>query len=354
MSKSSNSKYLANNYRFRHSYATTTPRDVDNLISIQTKSYADFLQTGVETQGRLDIGLQSVFNSVFPISDFNGRATLEFLRYDLQEPTNDVDECREKGLNYASQLKVQVRMNIFELDEETKIPHFSHSQKQQVFFGDIPLMTENGTFIVNGTERVVVSQLHRSPGVFFSNKVSKTTLEQKTVLTARIIPNRGSWIDFEFDTKDRLHVRIDRKKKLPAIYLLLALGYDFNELLRYFYPTEKFLAARKIEKITKEQKSALEKLAEKYQEDSEDEVTTSVITMVAKNCEEGMLLAEDNYQLIKKELKKTPFDSKEGARCTPSCLSCYLMKGFPTASPRDLRETVLIEGGCGELKPSLS
>ena len=148
MSKSSNSKYLANNYRFRHSYATTTPRDVDNLISIQTKSYSDFLQTGVQPEERLDIGLQSVFNSVFPISDFNGRATLEFLRYDLQEPANDVDECREKGLNYASQLKVQVRMNIFELDEETKIPHFSHSQKQQVFFGDGYRSVARVTFII--------------------------------------------------------------------------------------------------------------------------------------------------------------------------------------------------------------
>ena len=327
MSKSSDSKYLANNYRFRHSYATTTPRDVDNLISIQTKSYADFLQTGVDVEERLDIGLQSVFNSVFPISDFNGRANLEFLRYDLQEPSNDVDECREKGLNYASQLKVQVRLNIFELDEETKIPHFSHSQKQQVFFGDIPLMTENGTFIVNGTERVVVSQLHRSPGVFFSNKISKTTLEQKTVLTARIIPNRGSWIDFEFDTKDRLHVRIDRKKKLPAIYLLLALGYDFNELLRYFYPTERFIAARKIEAITGDQKKKLEELAEKYADDVENQVLYSVAVMVANNCKEEMLIAEDNYQTIKKALKKEPFTSQEGFWIKRSTQET-LLKGF--------------------------
>ncbi|MEC7986181.1 MAG: DNA-directed RNA polymerase subunit beta, partial [Myxococcota bacterium] len=235
------SDFLANNYRFRHSYAKTLPwREVDNLIRIQTSSYEEFLQTGVSPEERRNVGLQAVFNSVFPIHDFNERASLEFSKYELQEPTSDVDECREKGQTYAAQLKVHVRMNIFEEDEETKEKIFSHSQRQQVFFGDIPLMTENGTFIINGTERVVVSQLHRSPGVFFSNKVSKTTLEQKTVLTARIIPNRGSWIDFEFDTKDRLFVRIDRRKKLPAIYLLLALGYDMNQLLSYFYPTEVF------------------------------------------------------------------------------------------------------------------
>ena len=235
------SKLLANNYRFRHSYATTLPAlDVENLISIQIKSYHDFLQAGVDPEDRNSVGLQEVFNSVFPIHDFNGRATLEFLKYELQEPTNDVDECREKGLTYAAQLKVMVCMNIFEEDEETNEKLFMHAQKQQVFFGDVPLMTENGTFIINGTERVVVSQLHRSPGVFFSYKMSKTTLEQKQVLTARIIPNRGSWIDFEFDTKDRLHVRIDRRKKLPAVYLLLALGYDIKQLLSYFYPVETF------------------------------------------------------------------------------------------------------------------
>ena len=155
MSTSSDSKYLANNYRFRHSYATTIPKEVDNLISIQTQSYADFLQDGVPSEKREAIGLQSVFTSVFPISDFNGKAVLEFLNYELQEPSNDVDECREKGLTYAAQLKVTVRMNIFDLEEETKIPIFSHAQKQQVFFGDIPLMTENGTFIVNGTDHPI-------------------------------------------------------------------------------------------------------------------------------------------------------------------------------------------------------
>jgi DNA-directed RNA polymerase subunit beta len=327
VSKSSNSKYLANNYRFRHSYATTIPKEVDNLISIQTRSYAGFLQTGVNPEDREDVGLQSVFNSVFPISDFNGKATLEFLRYDLQKPNNDVDECREKGLTYAAQLKVQVRMNIFDLDEETKEPHFSHAQKQQVFFGDIPLMTENGTFVVNGTERVVVSQLHRSPGVFFSNKISKTTLEQKTVLTARIIPNRGSWIDFEFDTKDRLHVRIDRRKKLPAIYLLLALGYDFNQLLRYFYPTEKFLTARQILVVTSEEKDTLRKLEESLVDDVEQSALHSIVKKTLLNCEEGMLIAEDCFQILHKALQKSPFETESGywvKRSTKETLS----KGF--------------------------
>ena len=364
MSTSSDSKYLANNYRFRHSYATTPPKEVDNLISIQTQSYADFLQAGIHAEKREDIGLQSVFTSVFPISDFNGKAVLEFLNYELQEPSNDVDECREKGLTYAAQLKVTVRMNIFDLEEETKEPIFSHAQKQQVFFGDIPLMTENGTFIVNGTERVVVSQLHRSPGVFFSNKISKTTLEQKTVLTARIIPNRGSWIDFEFDTKDRLHVRIDRRKKLPAIYLLLALGYDMKQLLRYFYPTDRFLAAREIQNVTEDQIKALESLEEKFsleekvaelsilhsviaqcrflnsqkaklealREKEENELTPKQRkerSQLEKQIHDASYIAEDVFQILRRATpkNKNPFEAEKGfwiKRTTKETLS----KGF--------------------------
>jgi DNA-directed RNA polymerase subunit beta len=233
------SKLLANNYRFRRSFAKTRAAiDFDNLIAIQLRSYAEFLQSEVDTVERNNVGLQNVFKSIFPIQDFKGECDLDFVYYKLEDPKHDVDECRERGQTFAAQLKVCVCLNSFTLDEETEELEFNNSIQEEVFFCDLPLMTKNGTFIINGTERVIVSQLHRSPGVFFSRKKVKTTAAVREVLTARIIPNRGSWIDFEFDTKDILHVRIDRRRKLPATILLRALGYDTSQLLSYFYEVE--------------------------------------------------------------------------------------------------------------------
>jgi DNA-directed RNA polymerase subunit beta len=234
------SKLLANNYRFRRSFAKTRAAlDFDNLIAIQLRSYAEFLQSSVNAENRRSLGLQNVFKSIFPIQDFKGECDLDFVYYKLEDPKHDVNECRERGQTYAAQLKVCVCLNSFTLDEETEILEFNNSIQEEVFFCDLPLMTKNGTFIINGTERVIVSQLHRSPGVFFSRKKIKTTAAVREVLTARIIPNRGSWIDFEFDTKDILHVRIDRRRKLPATILLRALGYDTSQLLSYFYDVER-------------------------------------------------------------------------------------------------------------------
>jgi len=233
--------FLANNYRFRRSFAKTLPAvDVENLISIQRESYEKFLQLSVPPMEREDIGLQGVFKSVFPIQDFSQRASLQFVSYDLEEPKYDVEECRERGMTFTSPVKVTVRLVVWDVDSESGTRSVSYIKEHEVFFGEIPLMTANGTFIVNGTERVVVSQLHRSPGIFFDAGKSKTGTSGKTIFSARIIPNRGSWIDFEFDTKDILYVRIDRRRKLPATVLLRALGYSTEELLNYFYESERF------------------------------------------------------------------------------------------------------------------
>ena len=229
---------LANNARFRRSFQKVEKViDVHNLIEIQKKSYGDFLQADVDVSKRETKGLQAVFNSVFPIEDFNQTASLQFVSYTFEKPKYEVDECRQRGMTYAAPLKVTVRLVVWDVDEETEAQNIRDIKEQEVYFGELPIMTENGTFIVNGTERVVVSQLHRSPGVFFDSKY-KTTYSGKVIFSARIIPNRGSWVDFEFDTKDLLYVRIDRRRKLPATVLLRALGYGTEEILNYFYNTE--------------------------------------------------------------------------------------------------------------------
>jgi DNA-directed RNA polymerase subunit beta len=231
---------LANNFCFRLSYAKTPPVvEVENLIEVQKASYEQFLQRNVESGDRETIGLQAVFKSVFPIQDFSNRASLQFVNYDLEQPKYDVDECRERGMTFSAPLKVTVRLIVWDVDPDTDARTVSNIKEQEVYFGEIPLMTENGTFIINGTERVIVSQLHRSPGIFFDLQQAKTGAGGKPVFSARIIPNRGSWIDFEFDSKDILYVRIDRRRKLPATVLLRALGYSTEELLNYFYERER-------------------------------------------------------------------------------------------------------------------
>jgi len=235
---------LANNYRYRRNFTKTLPAiEVENLISIQRQSYEEFLQLSVDAEERVGVGLEAVFRSVFPIQDFSNRASLQFVSYGLETPKYDVNECRERGMTYSAPLKVTVRLVVWDVDAETETRTVSNIKEQEVYFGEIPLMTEHGTFIVNGTERVVVSQLHRSPGIFFSAGKSKTSTSNKTVFSARIIPNRGSWIDFEFETKDILYVRIDRRRKLPATVLLRALGYTTEELLNYFYQRERYTFA---------------------------------------------------------------------------------------------------------------
>ena len=194
-----------------------------NLIDVQRSSYDTFLQMDIPVNERGDHGLQETFRSVFPIEDFAGRAKLEFVSYDLETPKYDVEECQQRGLTYASPLKVTLRLEVWEEDEDTGARSIRDIKEQDVYMGDMPLMTSNGTFIVNGTERVIVSQMHRSPGVFFDHDRGKTHASGKFLFAARVIPYRGSWLDFEFDAKDILNVRIDRKRKLPATTLMMAL-----------------------------------------------------------------------------------------------------------------------------------
>jgi DNA-directed RNA polymerase subunit beta len=206
-----------------------------NLIEVQKASYDQFLLVKEPVGGRPDEGLQAVFKSVFPISDFSNSSMLEFVKYEFEPPKYDVDECRQRGMTYAAPLKVTLRLIVFDIDEETAARSVKDIKEQDVYMGDIPLMTNNGTFIVNGTERVIVSQMHRSPGVFFDHDKGKTHSSGKLLFAARIIPYRGSWLDIEFDAKDIVYARIDRRRKIPVTSLLFALGLDGEEILRTFY-----------------------------------------------------------------------------------------------------------------------
>ena len=254
---------LTNRKRVRKSFgriAEVAP--MPNLIEVQKSSYDHFLQIGVPNDERQDVGLQEVFKTVFPIKDFSEISMLEFVRYELETPKFDVDECQQRGLTFAAPLKVTLRLVVWDVDEFTGAKSIRDIKEQEVYMGDMPLMTQNGTFVINGTERVIVSQMHRSPGVFFDHDKGKTHSSGKYLFAARVIPYRGSWLDFEFDAKDILYVRIDRRRKLPASTLLLALisgeceayleecevggeevernkvyGMTSEEILDYFYDT---------------------------------------------------------------------------------------------------------------------
>jgi DNA-directed RNA polymerase subunit beta len=209
--------------------------EMPNLIEVQKTSYDQFLQVDKPEGGRVDEGLQAVFSSVFPIKDFSENSLLEYVDYHFEEPKYDVEECQQRSMTYAAPLKVTLRLIVFDVDQETGAKSVKDIKEQDVYMGDIPLMTDHGTFVVNGTERVIVSQMHRSPGVFFDHDKGKTHSSGKLLFAARVIPYRGSWLDFEFDAKDIIHVRIDRRRKLPATSLLYALGLDQEAILDYFY-----------------------------------------------------------------------------------------------------------------------
>ena len=209
--------------------------EMPNLIEVQKASYDQFLMVEEPKGGRPEEGLQAVFKSVFPISDFAGTAFLEFVRYEFEAPKYDVDECRQRGMTFAAPLKVTLRLIVFDVDEDTGAKSVKDIKEQDVYMGDMPLMTDNGTFIVNGTERVIVSQMHRSPGVFFDHDKGKSHSSGKLLFAARIIPYRGSWLDIEFDAKDIVYARIDRRRKIPVTSLMFALGLDGEEILETFY-----------------------------------------------------------------------------------------------------------------------
>lgn len=233
---------IANNPLLRKNFAKIKKIiDIPNLIDIQKNSYKRFLQIDIPAEARKYSGLEAVFKSVFPIRDFSETASLEYVSYSLGIPKYDVEECHQRGMTFAAPMKVRVRLVVWDLNKETGAKSIRDIKEQEVYFGEIPLMTENGTFIINGTERVIVSQLHRSPGVFYDHDKGKTHSSGKVLYSARVIPYRGSWLDFEFDHKDILYVRIDRRRKMPATVLLKALGYSTEELLNYFYKSEEIL-----------------------------------------------------------------------------------------------------------------
>ncbi|MDD5267901.1 MAG: DNA-directed RNA polymerase subunit beta [Methylococcales bacterium] len=227
--------------RIRNNFGKSTEvLEVPYLLATQINSYAGFLQSGVSPNKRIDTGLHAAFSSVFPIDSHSGYAVLEYVKYRLGEPTFDVRECQQRGATYAAPLRVLVRLVIYDKEAPANAKVVKDIREQEVYMGELPLMTDNGTFVINGTERVIVSQLHRSPGVFFDHDKGKTHSSGKLLFNARVIPYRGSWLDFEFDHKDCVYVRIDRRRKIPATILLRGLGYDNEEMINIFFETNKF------------------------------------------------------------------------------------------------------------------
>src|SRR5574344_353702 len=211
--------------------------DMPNLIDVQTGSYASFINNFDANGERCEFGLEEVFKSIFPIKDFSGNGELEFVKYELEEPKYDEEECIKRDMTFAAPIRATLRLVVWDIDETTGAKSIHDIKEQDVYMGDIPLMTDKGTFIFNGTERVVVSQMHRSPGVFFDSDGGKTISTGKKLFSARIIPYRGSWLDFEFDAKDMVYARIDRRRKLPVTTLLYALGMDQDAIMSAFYET---------------------------------------------------------------------------------------------------------------------
>ena len=261
--------------------------DIPYLLSIQIDSYRQFTQAGTAVEERLDQGLHAAFKSVFPIVSYSGKALLEYVSYDLGKPTFDVKECQLRGSTYSVSLRVKVRLILY--DKESSTQTIKDIKEQEVYMGEIPLMTESGTFVINGTERVVVSQLHRSPGVFFDHDRGKTHSSGKLLYSARVIPYRGSWLDFEFDPKDMVYVRIDRRRKLPATILLRALGYSSEEILGMFYESNSFKVSK-----GKEPTISLQLVPSRLRGE--------VLTFLAKD-KKGKLIVEEGRRITSRHIR---------------------------------------------------
>ena len=334
---------IQTNFRLRKSFARIREAlEIPNLIDIQKSSYEQFLQADVPPSERQDIGLQGVFKSVFPIKDYNETCSLEFIEYHLERPKYDVEECLARGATFAAPIKVVIRLVVWDVQErpgDEKVRSIRDMKEQEVFFGEIPLMTDNGTFIINGTERVIVSQLHRSPGAFYDHDKGKTHASGKLIYSARVIPYRGAWIDFEFDAKDVLHVRIDRKRKLPATVLLRALyktppdpyrksdettdrtGYTAEEILALFYRFEQIVlseaGAKKVLDPTLHTTDAkLQSSAEVYDESGEllvkvgERLTKGKLNKLARAKIDRIPISED--ELFGKFAAVDVFDEETG------------------------------------------
>ena len=231
----SNSLSLTNRRSLRHTFGVLSDTvNMPNLIAIQRSSYQQFLDSKTEIDNKNDVGIDDALKSIFPVKDYAGRMSLKYISYKLDRPKYDVIECRQRGLSYSAALKVVFRLDIINIDEDTGDKIGQDAREEEVYLGDIPLMTDKATFVINGTERVIVSQMHRSPGVFFDANNA-----------ARVIPYRGSWLDIEFDAKDLLFMRVDRRKKLSLVFLLKSMGMDNEDILNYFYEQH---SIREIEK----------------------------------------------------------------------------------------------------------
>jgi DNA-directed RNA polymerase subunit beta len=279
-----------------------------NLIEVQMASYDHFLQMDVAPEQRTSVGLQEVFKSVFPIKDFSERAQLEFVKYELEQPKYDVEECQQRGMTFAAPLKVTLRLVVWDVDEDTGSRSIRDIKEQEVYMGDMPLMTEKGTFIINGTERVIVSQMHRSPGVFFDHDKGKTHSSGKYLFAARVIPYRGSWLDFEFDAKDIVYVRIDRRRKLPATTLLLALDSARTQALR----AERAAESRQLQPFEAQGMSAEEVLGYFYDVLSFDRAEGGWKTPFLPERYRGVKLIHDLVDAATGEVR-----SPAGAKITP-------------------------------------
>ncbi|MEC7189346.1 MAG: DNA-directed RNA polymerase subunit beta [Pseudomonadota bacterium] len=295
--------------------------DIPYLLSIQVDSYRQFTQDGVAAEDRLDQGLHAAFKSVFPIVSYSGKAVLEYVSYELGKPVFDVKECQLRGSTYSVSLRVKVRLILY--DKESTTQTIKDIKEQEVYMGEIPLMTDSGTFVINGTERVVVSQLHRSPGVFFDHDRGKTHSSGKLLYSARVIPYRGSWLDFEFDPKDMVYVRIDRRRKLPATVLLRALGFNSQEILGMFYENNSF----KIKK-GKEPSIALELVPARLRGE--------VLTFPVKD-KKGKVIVEEGRRITSRHIRQM-----ETAKLTELVVSSDFVAGTSLAQD-------IVDAGTGEV-----
>ena len=314
---------LTSRKRVRKSFGRITEvAPMPNLIEVQKSSYDHFLQMGVPADDRENVGLQEVFTTVFPIEDFSNVSQLDFVRYELETPKFDVEECQQRGLTFAAPLKVSLRLLVWDVDEFTGLRTLRDIKEQEVYMGDMPLMTQNGTFVINGTERVIVSQMHRSPGVFFDHDKGKTHSSGKYLFAARVIPYRGSWLDFEFDAKDILYVRIDRRRKLPASTLLFALISD--ECDAYLRKCEKEGAEAERNKV--------------YGMSSEEILNFFYDTVVYKREKSGWKTPFDADRFRGKKLNVDLIDAKKGKA---------VAKTGDKLTQRKIKQ--LIEGGLKEI-----
>ena len=347
----------------------TEAAEMPNLIEVQKSSYDQFLMVEEPEGGRGDEGLQAVFKSVFPISDFAGTSTLEFVRYEFDPPKYDVEECRQRDMTYAAPLKVTLRLIVFDVDQDTGAKSVKDIKEQDVYMGDMPLMTDNGTFIINGTERVIVSQMHRSPGVFFDHDKGKTHSSGKLLFAARIIPYRGSWLDIEFDAKDIVHARIDRRRKIPVTSLLMALGMDGEEILSTFYesvtvardadgwklpfdadklrgtkPTEDLIDAKSGEVIAEAGKKITARLANQLKEKKIKQLHVTDEALI------GRYIAEDIVNMQTGEIHAEAGDEITAKLLADACRSRPEEAAAPRDRPRQ-RRRLHPQYACGRQEP---